>query len=194
MWDLSPPGCSPGTSTCECPKPTSSCLYSPPFGFPVSMNDTTGNPTGTAKRLGDILELSLPHSSCPVHQRLLLSCPSEQLSDPSTVLDFSAAVVVRTHHLCLNVYSSLRTGIYALTFASLLSILCTSNGGINQKHQVHHSTSRLKILCWWLSHCPQDKSCMTSTAYSIQLISLHFLDAFIAAPLGELPSPYRTRH
>lgn len=97
MGPLSP-GCSPGPSTSACPQLISSCLSSP-CGLPVPMSNITRHPTAHAKNVGDILNLALPHCPPPVPRPLPLRCPSEQLSNRSTVLGFPDTTVIKAHHV-----------------------------------------------------------------------------------------------
>lgn len=126
LWDLFSPSCPPGTSTSACPKLTSSYLSFPPFGLPVPMNDTTGNPTAQARNLGYILDFSLPQSPFPVHQT-----PHQ---------DFESVYCSRfswhSHNkgplfLAWTCIEASKSGPMLFTVTSLLPILCTRIEDIN---------------------------------------------------------------
>lgn len=125
LWDLFSPSCPPGTSTSACPKLTSSYLSFPPFGLPVPMNDTTGNPIAQARNLGYILDFSLPQSPFPVQT------PHQ---------DFESVYCSRfswhSHNkgplfLAWTCIEASKSGSMLFTVTSLLPILCTRIEDIN---------------------------------------------------------------
>lgn len=129
------------------PGPKLTCCSSPPFGFPVSVNDNTRHLIAQAGKLGDISDFSLPHGPHsvidPSHWTALW-----WLSDLTAVLHSPASTVGPSALAWTSVVSVLSLSPPFWTFSAPWPEALTEG-------KFHSAASRLKILHWF-PYCSED--------------------------------------